>query len=272
MGCQRETLLPCLRSRHRAQIDCSISQAEDPDRNIISVGAGRFHCFEIWFQPSFTGKEACGINDTSFHSNMKCHVYIRKDLYDNVVVSSGTTIFQGMVERMANELTALAPFTMSSRLLLRFSMDWRTDLVYELADGNIVAVTPNISAAWKYCSSQVSLAKKPADPRHLFFRSNMKRDVHIRKELCDVVLSSGTTMFREILERITNELTALASFTTKIKVIASIRYGLEDFFCLLSASSRCGPRRASRRIPPLTVHSCVCTATTNKKTAGTAAA
>ena len=37
-------------------------------------------------------------------------------------------------------------------------------------------------------------------------------------------------MFREIVERITNELTSLASFTTKIKVIASIRYGLGDFF------------------------------------------
>merc|ERR1712107_360840 len=49
-----------------------------PDRNIISVGAGRFHCFEIWFQSSFSGKVACGINDTSFHSNMKCHVCIRK--------------------------------------------------------------------------------------------------------------------------------------------------------------------------------------------------
>ena len=35
-----------------------------PDRNIISVGAGRFHCFEIWFLPSFSGKEACGVNDT----------------------------------------------------------------------------------------------------------------------------------------------------------------------------------------------------------------
>ena len=58
----------------------------------------------------------------------------------------------------------------------------------------------------------------------------MKRDVDIRKELYDVVLSSGTTVFREIVERITNELTALASFTTKIKVIAPIRYGLEDFF------------------------------------------
>ena len=79
-----------------------------PDRNIISVGAGRFHCFEIWFQASFIGKEACGINDTSFHSKMKCRVCIRKD----VVLSSGTTIFQGMVERMTNELTALAPSTM----------------------------------------------------------------------------------------------------------------------------------------------------------------
>ena len=57
-----------------------------PGRNIISVGARPFHCFEIWFQSSFIGKEACGINDTPFHSNMKCHVYIRKDLYDNVVL------------------------------------------------------------------------------------------------------------------------------------------------------------------------------------------
>ena len=35
--------------------------------------------------------------------------------------------------------------------------------------------------------------------------------MYIRKELYDVVLSSGTTMFPEIVERITNELTALAS-------------------------------------------------------------
>ena len=47
----------------------------------------------------------------------------------------------------------------------------------------------------------------------------MKSDVYIRKELyVNVVLSSGTTMFREVLERMTNELTALVPFTTKIKV------------------------------------------------------
>ena len=80
------------------------------------VGARRFHCFEIWFLPSFIGKEACGINNTSFQYIMKCDVYIRKDLNDNVVLSSGTTIFQGMFQRMTNELKALAPTTRISIL------------------------------------------------------------------------------------------------------------------------------------------------------------
>ena len=55
-----------------------------------------------------------------FQNVMKCDVDIRKDLYDNVVLSSGTTFCQGMVARMTNELTALAPSTMRSRWLLRF--------------------------------------------------------------------------------------------------------------------------------------------------------
>ena len=49
---------------------------------------------------------------------MKCCVNIRKSLYANVVLSCGTTVFQGMIERMTNELTALVPSTMRSRWLL----------------------------------------------------------------------------------------------------------------------------------------------------------
>eukprot|EP00971_Amphidinium_carterae_P015198 300091-Amphidinium_carterae.2 len=43
---------------------------------------------------------------------MKCDVDIRKDLYANVVLSGGTTMFPGIGERMTKELTALAPSTM----------------------------------------------------------------------------------------------------------------------------------------------------------------
>jgi len=90
---------------------------ELPDGNIITVGNERFRCPEVLFQPSFIGKEASGIHDTTFQSIMKCDVDIRKDLYANVVLSGGTTMFQGVGERMTKELTALAPSTMKIKVV-----------------------------------------------------------------------------------------------------------------------------------------------------------
>ena len=69
----------------------------------------RFHCVKVFFQPSFTSKEANGVHDTSF---MKCDADIRKILYVNVVLSSGTTMSREHVERMTKELTTLTPSTM----------------------------------------------------------------------------------------------------------------------------------------------------------------
>lgn len=40
---------------------------------------------------------------------MKCDVDIRKDLYGNVVLSGGTTMFPGIGERMMKEMSQLAP-------------------------------------------------------------------------------------------------------------------------------------------------------------------
>jgi actin-related protein len=90
---------------------------ELPDGNIITVGSERFRCPEVLFQPSFIGKEASGIHDTSFQSIMKCDVDIRKDLYANVVLSGGTTMFPGIGERMTKELSALAPSTMKVKIV-----------------------------------------------------------------------------------------------------------------------------------------------------------
>jgi len=90
---------------------------ELPDGNIITVGSERFRCPEVLFQPSFIGKESAGIHDTTFQSIMKCDVDIRKDLYANVVLSGGTTMFEGIGERMTKELTALAPSTMKIKVV-----------------------------------------------------------------------------------------------------------------------------------------------------------
>ena len=49
---------------------------------------------------------------------MKCNVDIRKGFYANVVLSGGTTTFQGIGEHM-NEPTIWAPFTMRSKWFYR---------------------------------------------------------------------------------------------------------------------------------------------------------
>merc|ERR1711998_186887 len=90
---------------------------ELPDGNIITLGNERFRCPEVLFQPSLIGKEASGIHDTTFQSIMKCDVDLRRDLYANVVLSGGTTMFQGIGERMTKELTALAPSTMKIKVV-----------------------------------------------------------------------------------------------------------------------------------------------------------
>merc|ERR1711884_562159 len=82
---------------------------ELPDGQVITVGNERFRCPEALFQPSFLGKESCGIHETTYNSIMKCDVDIRKDLYANTVMSGGTTMYPGIADRMQKEITALAP-------------------------------------------------------------------------------------------------------------------------------------------------------------------
>jgi len=82
---------------------------ELPDGQTITVGAERFRCPEVLFQPSFIGKEQAGIHRLTYDSINKCDIDIRKDLYKNTVLSGGTTMFQHIDERLDKEMKALAP-------------------------------------------------------------------------------------------------------------------------------------------------------------------
>jgi len=90
---------------------------ELPDGNVIVIGNERFRCPEVLFQPSLIGKEATGIHDCTFQTIMKCDVDIRKDLYANIVLSGGTTMFGGIAELMTKEITSLAPSTMKIKIV-----------------------------------------------------------------------------------------------------------------------------------------------------------
>ena len=75
---------------------------------MITIGNERFRCPEVLFNPSMVGMEAVGIHDTTFNSIMKCDVDIRKDLYNNIVLSGGTTMFPGKRSAVAAAVAAAA--------------------------------------------------------------------------------------------------------------------------------------------------------------------
>jgi len=90
---------------------------ELPDGQVITVGNERFRCPEVLFSPSFLGMESCGIHELSYNSIMKCDIDVRKDLYNNVVLSGGSSMFPGIADRLQKELTALAPSTCRIRVV-----------------------------------------------------------------------------------------------------------------------------------------------------------
>jgi hypothetical protein len=77
----------------------------------------RFRCPEALFQPSLLGQEQVGIHETTYNSIMKCDLDIRKDLYGNIVMSGGTTMYSGISDRMQKEITSLSPSSMKVKIV-----------------------------------------------------------------------------------------------------------------------------------------------------------
>jgi len=92
-------------------------QYELPDGQIIMIANERFRCPEVLFKPSLIGMEQQGVHELTFQSIMKCDVDIRKDLYGNIVMSGGTTMFPHVDQRLKKEIEALAPPSMTIKIV-----------------------------------------------------------------------------------------------------------------------------------------------------------
>jgi len=92
-------------------------QYELPDGKVITIGNERFRTPEVLFQPSFIGKESEGVHRLTYDSIQKCDVDIRRDLYTNIVLSGGTTMFPGIDKRLNKEITSLAPASIKVKIV-----------------------------------------------------------------------------------------------------------------------------------------------------------
>lgn len=82
---------------------------ELPDGELIVLGRERHRCPEALFQPLLLGKETNGIHEMVVDSMRKCEIDIRRNLYGNVILSGGSSMFPGLSERLQEELSALLP-------------------------------------------------------------------------------------------------------------------------------------------------------------------
>lgn len=90
---------------------------ELPDGRKILIGNERFRAAEIMFSPHMAGFELEGIHKYCYDSVQKCDQDIRKDLFQNIILSGGSTLFENMGERMWQEIHNLAPTTNKIKIL-----------------------------------------------------------------------------------------------------------------------------------------------------------
>ena len=80
-----------------------------PDGNKVVIGSERFRVPEGLFQPSLIGMEVSGIQDVVYDCANKCDIDIRKTLFENVVLSGGTTMLPGIDTRLQSDLKSMVP-------------------------------------------------------------------------------------------------------------------------------------------------------------------
>ncbi|XP_016074710.1 PREDICTED: actin-related protein T2 [Miniopterus natalensis] len=79
-----------------------------PDGNVIQIGDQLFQAPEALFAPEQLGIQNPGLSKMVSYSITKCDAEIQNMLYGEIVLSGGTTLFQGLDDRLLKELEQLA--------------------------------------------------------------------------------------------------------------------------------------------------------------------
>jgi len=78
-----------------------------PDGRTLKINEERFLAPEILFQPSWIGLEVMPVHWAVFDSIMRCDIDLRRELFANIILSGGSTMFPGFEQRLKKELLAL---------------------------------------------------------------------------------------------------------------------------------------------------------------------
>ena len=87
-----------------------------PNGTTVTIAKERFSCPELLFKPELNFLECDSIHKTLFDCIEKCDSAIRGEMYGNIILSGGSTMFKGLPERLQKEVSRLAPSTVDVKV------------------------------------------------------------------------------------------------------------------------------------------------------------
>lgn len=86
---------------------CLVKKYTLGDGRAIRVGSERFEATEILFTPGLCEKECPGVSELLFAAIQGADVDLRTELYKNIVLSGGTSMFPGLPTRLESDMRDL---------------------------------------------------------------------------------------------------------------------------------------------------------------------
>uniref|UniRef100_A0A023FW29 Putative actin n=2 Tax=Amblyomma TaxID=6942 RepID=A0A023FW29_AMBPA len=80
-----------------------------PDGTTLEIGPARFRAPEVLFRPDLIGEEFEGLHQVLVFAIHKCDMDLRRVLYQNIVLSGGSTLFKGFGDRLLGEVKKISP-------------------------------------------------------------------------------------------------------------------------------------------------------------------
>ena len=98
-----------LNSKETKEVENEAKMYYLPDDSVVRLTQERHEIPETIFKPELIGIKDEGIHEKCFHSIMKTNTEIRSEMFENIVLAGGNSLFMNIKERLHKEIYQLAP-------------------------------------------------------------------------------------------------------------------------------------------------------------------
>ena len=81
---------------------------EMPDGHVVNISSARFQAPEVFFSPEIRGLDILSVQSAVYTSILHSDIDVRRHLYENIILSGGSTMFSGFPLRLLNEIKGIS--------------------------------------------------------------------------------------------------------------------------------------------------------------------